>query len=177
MAVVLIVTRWLLAWGALRLATCCLKKTRPAWQSFAYPRDLFVLTSKHREGRRLQTGLSPHITSRSVGQTTESDRFREAKSVRVRSSFANEGDRDLKPPAQRLLRLQACSILGNRKQLATGWFTSRGLSSRYSWSGGCFGCRYCERTQNRTAWSMSAIGIFQQLRCPIALCSEDGIHG
>src|ERR1700722_6185228 len=51
---------------------------------------------------------------------------------------------------RRLLRtatLVTCSILENRKQLATGSFTSRGPSSRYSWSGGCFGCTYCECLQ------------------------------
>ena len=44
--------------------------------------------------------------------------------------------------------IAACSILGNRKHPATGSSTSRGPSSRYSLSGGCFGCTYCEHTQN-----------------------------
>ena len=46
--------------------------------------------------------------------------------------------------------IAACSILGHRKQLATGSCTSREPSSRYSLSGGCFGCTYCERNQDRS---------------------------
>ena len=50
-----------------------------------------------------------------------------------------------------------CSILGSRKQLATGSFTSREPSSRYSLSGGCFACTSCECTHyhkhdQRTTW-------------------------
>jgi len=44
--------------------------------------------------------------------------------------------------------IAACSILADRKQLATGSFTSRGPSSRYSFCGGCCGCTYCECTRN-----------------------------
>ena len=63
MAVVLIVTRRLLAWGVLQLATCCLKKTRPAWQSFAYPIDLFVLSLNIGEegGYRLDSHSLPAV--------------------------------------------------------------------------------------------------------------------
>lgn len=55
-----------------------------------------------------------------------------------------------------------CSILANRKQLATGSFTSRGPSSRYSLSGGCFACTSCEYTQHpkhgqRALWISSPV--------------------
>ena len=43
----------------------------------------------------------------------------------------------------------ACSILGNRKQRATGSFTSQGPSSQSSSSGGCFVCTFCEHTHKR----------------------------
>ena len=52
--------------------------------------------------------------------------------------------RRARAPARGPATIGACSILGNRKQRATGSFTSRERSSRYSLSGGCFGCSYSE---------------------------------
>jgi hypothetical protein len=51
--------------------------------------------------------------------------------------------------------IAACSILGNRKQPPTGSFTSREPSSRYSLSGGCFGCTYCKCTEKAPSASES----------------------
>src|ERR1700730_13734190 len=56
--------------------------------------------------------------------------------------------RRARAPARGPATIAACSILGNRKQRATGSFTSREPSSRYSLSGGCFGCSYSECVQN-----------------------------
>jgi len=45
-------------------------------------------------------------------------------------------------PAAGPATMAACSISENRRQLATGSFTSQGRSLRYSSSGGCCGCTY-----------------------------------
>ena len=56
-------------------------------------------------------------------------------------------------PAAGSATIAACSISENRKQLATGSFTSQGGSLRYSSSGGCCGCTYCECLIPKTAYS------------------------
>ena len=53
--------------------------------------------------------------------------------------------------------IAACSILVDRKHLAIGSFTSRGQSSQYALSGGCFGCTFCERTQDPQRFAFAFI--------------------
>ena len=74
----------------------------------------------------------------------------------AKTRFPRRDERTSAEPAT----IAACSTSENRKQLATGSFTSRGPSSRYSLSGGCFGCTYCECTQNLSA----AVDDYRELR-------------
>jgi hypothetical protein len=54
-----------------------------------------------------------------------------------------------------------CSILENRKQLATGSCTSWEPSSQYSLSAGCYGCMSCKNHHDRCDLTRSEIVLVQ----------------